>query len=318
MIASGDVPTPPSGQASAVAEQLLLTTEVDVPVLITAESPVERQTCARAIHDAIHGDQGPFVTVDAASLENHVVPAQSLERGCGGTLYLDDVAELGAGAQAHLLAWLEERAQSPLWSRADACRGLRLIAGASRHLERECASGIFCERLFYRLNIIHIDLTGSADGAAMKAREVMTTPIYTCRSDTNLADMTRLMWDHDCGFIPVVDAAGAVKGVITDRDICIAAATRGRPPQQLTAGDVMSSTVRAVFPDESIRDVLAAMQQFSVRRIPVIDAGGRLQGVVSMNDIVVVACEPGGPAAREVIATMAAICRHRPAGATLP
>lgn len=145
----------------------------------------------------------------------------------------------------------------------------------------------------------------------MKAREIMTTPPHICRPDSNLADVTRLMWDYDCGFIVVVAAGGAVEGVITDRDICIAAATRRRVPEQLTAGEVMSGAVQSVLPDDSISSVLAAMKQFKVRRLPVIDADGQLQGIVSMGDIVLAAGERGGPAPREVIATMAAICAHR-------
>jgi CBS domain-containing protein len=52
----------------------------------------------------------------------------------------------------------------------------------------------------------------------MKVRDLMKTPAQTCRPDTDLAAVTKLMWDHDCGFVPVVDASG----VLTDRDICVA------------------------------------------------------------------------------------------------
>jgi CBS domain-containing protein len=69
----------------------------------------------------------------------------------------------------------------------------------------------------------------------MQVKQIMTSEIATCRPDTKLAVIAKLMWDRDCGFAPVVDAAGKVAGVITDRDICIASATRRLLPEQITA-----------------------------------------------------------------------------------
>jgi len=82
----------------------------------------------------------------------------------------------------------------------------------------------------------------------MKVRDVMTADVQACQPATDLAAVTKVMWDHDCGFVPVVDRAGTVVGAITDRDICIAAATRGLPPAQIAAFQVMSSPVRACLP----------------------------------------------------------------------
>ena len=65
----------------------------------------------------------------------------------------------------------------------------------------------------------------------MQIKHIMTTDIATCQPDTNLAVVAKLMWDRDCGIVPVIDAAGTVAGVITDRDICIASATRRALPE---------------------------------------------------------------------------------------
>ena len=73
----------------------------------------------------------------------------------------------------------------------------------------------------------------------MQVQQIMTTDVVTCRPDTNLAVVAKLMWDRDCGFVPVIDAAGRVAGVITDRDICIASATRRLLPDQITAAKAM-------------------------------------------------------------------------------
>jgi CBS domain-containing protein len=145
----------------------------------------------------------------------------------------------------------------------------------------------------------------------MNVSDIMVTMVETARPDTNLAAVAKLMWDHDCGFIPVVDASGSVVGVITDRDICIAAATRGQPPDRLVAAEVMSGPVRACLPEDPIDRVLAEMKQFRVRRLPVIDTSGRLKGVISMNDIVLAAERAGGPSPKPVLSAIAGICRHR-------
>ena len=95
----------------------------------------------------------------------------------------------------------------------------------------------------------------------MKVRDVMTSDVETCRPDTDLAAVVRMMWDRDCGFIPVVDDAGALRGVLTDRDICIASATRRVLPEYMTAHQAMTHPVHACSPDDDIVDALGAMKQ---------------------------------------------------------
>jgi CBS domain-containing protein len=119
------------------------------------------------------------------------------------------------------------------------------------------------------------------------------------------------MWDHDCGFVPVVDASGAVVGVITDRDICIATSTRHLLPEHISAAQAMASPIHACLSDDSVSDVLATMKQFRIRRVPVIDANGTLQGVVSINDLVLASDATRAPQASEIVSTMAAICGRR-------
>jgi CBS domain-containing protein len=151
----------------------------------------------------------------------------------------------------------------------------------------------------------------------MLIKDIMTADVATCSPDTDLASIVKLMWDRDCGFIPVVDGTGHVAGVLTDRDICIAAATRGVAPHRISAGQAMHPTpVRAASPDDSIDAALAAMRDSQVHRLPVLTDDGRLVGVVSMNDLVLRSGEPGGPAPRDVVASLAAICSHRDVLAT--
>jgi CBS domain-containing protein len=145
----------------------------------------------------------------------------------------------------------------------------------------------------------------------MTVRDVMSTPPQTCQPHTDLAAVTQLMWSHDCGFIPVVDPEGHLAGVITDRDICIASATRRLLPERISAAEVMSHSVHAVLPGDTIESVLAAMKTHQIRRLPVVDGNGRLQGVVSLNDVVRAVGKKGAPTASAVVVTLAGICTPR-------
>ena len=145
----------------------------------------------------------------------------------------------------------------------------------------------------------------------MKIRDLMTSDVEACRPDTDLAAVARMMWDRDCGCIPVVDAAGALRGVVTDRDICIASATRRLLPEYMPASQVMTHPVHACLPDDEVGEALGAMKQYKVRRLPVIDVNGLLKGIISINDIVLAVERGVGPDPKEIVSTLAAICVHR-------
>jgi CBS domain-containing protein len=155
----------------------------------------------------------------------------------------------------------------------------------------------------------------------MRVRDVMSSDVETCRPETDGATVAKLMWDRDCGFIPVTDRSGALRGVVTDRDICIASATRGLLPGYMSASQLMTYPVHACRPDDDVTDALAAMKRFKVGRLPVIGETGTLTGVLSLNDIVLAAERSDGPDAKEIVSTLAAICQPRPAApdvVTLP
>lgn len=149
----------------------------------------------------------------------------------------------------------------------------------------------------------------------MIVRDLMTSPPHTCRPDTNLAAVTQLMWDHDCGLVPVVDDDGRVAGVVTDRDICVASSTRRLSPDRLVASQVMSADVQACLPDDGVNGALAMMKEFQVHRVPVVDALGRLQGILSINDIARAVGKKGAPSAAAVVSTLSGICAPRPMAA---
>jgi CBS domain-containing protein len=114
---------------------------------------------------------------------------------------------------------------------------------------------------------------------------VMTSNPACCTAQTPLRDVARLMVDNDCGQIPVVDDARRPIGVITDRDIAVRIVAQGGDTNTACAGDAMSSPVRTVGAETPIKDVVCAMEADQIRRVPVVDADGKLTGIVSIADL---------------------------------
>ncbi|MGB8324620.1 MAG: CBS domain-containing protein, partial [Candidatus Acidiferrum sp.] len=110
------------------------------------------------------------------------------------------------------------------------------------------------------------------------------TPCY-CRAETNLGSATEVMWNANCGFLPVESADGKVIGVITDRDICIALGTRNRPAGEVTVAEVLTGKLYSCSPDDDIHMALQTLREATVRRLPVVSHNGTLVGVLSMDDI---------------------------------
>src|SRR5512132_1924334 len=120
----------------------------------------------------------------------------------------------------------------------------------------------------------------------MKVKDLMTTDVKHCGLDTNLAAAAKIMWEGDCGAVPVTDERGRVVGVSTNRDICIAAATRPRTEGEIPVKDVMSKALYTCAPGDDVRAALETMKTRKIRRLPVVEQG-RLVGIVSIHDIAV-------------------------------
>lgn len=120
-----------------------------------------------------------------------------------------------------------------------------------------------------------------------RVEELMQKDVSVCREDAPMTEAARIMWEHDCGFVPVVagDGSGRVVGVITDRDVCMAAYTRGRALPELCVADAMSRGVSFCKPGDSAARAAAEMRASRVRRLPVVDSAGQLLGVLSLADL---------------------------------
>jgi CBS domain-containing protein len=150
----------------------------------------------------------------------------------------------------------------------------------------------------------------------MRVLEMMMGTPYFCRPESNLGEATELMWKGNCGFLPVVESEGKLVGVLTDRDICIALGTRGRPSGEVAVADVMSKKVYSCTPQDDVRVALGTMRDDHVRRLPVIAKDGKLVGVISMDDVLLRAeatgsGKVGGVSAEEVVNAFRAINTHQ-------
>ena len=110
----------------------------------------------------------------------------------------------------------------------------------------------------------------------MKVKDIMTTDVRTCTPDITLAAAANVMWEGDCGILPVVDE-GELIGVVTDRDMYIALATRNARAAQLKVGAVASSPVATCAPEDDVHAALAMMKQARVRRLPVVGFGNTVR-----------------------------------------
>jgi CBS domain-containing protein len=142
----------------------------------------------------------------------------------------------------------------------------------------------------------------------------MTADVAACRPDSNLAEVVTTMWHRDCGSLPVVGPDGHVAGMITDRDIAIAVATKGRTADRIEVREVMTGYVFGCAPEDSIQKALDTMRVRKVRRLPVVDDQGHLKGIVSFNDIVLHTSGKREAAASpvDVLEAMQGICTPEP------
>jgi CBS domain-containing protein len=144
----------------------------------------------------------------------------------------------------------------------------------------------------------------------MKIKDIMTRAPAICSPTTNLAAAAKLMLDADCGILPVADNDSKLVGVVTDRDMYIALATRNQLASQMTVGDVARTPVFTCGPDDDVESALATMRQHRVRRLPVEGFGGSIAGIVSMNDIVLAAGARKPVRNEAVVETLQGICAH--------
>ncbi|HEX7237072.1 MAG TPA: CBS domain-containing protein [Gammaproteobacteria bacterium] len=152
----------------------------------------------------------------------------------------------------------------------------------------------------------------------MTIEPLMSRDVHRCLADDTLDQAASRLWEHDCGSLPVCAGGGdgetRVIGMLTDRDICMAALFQGKPLRELKVADAMSRDIRIAKVDDRPEDVELMMRERKIRRIPVTDESGRLVGIVSLADFARAARADEsshrdvGVSERDVGHTLAAIC----------
>jgi len=148
--------------------------------------------------------------------------------------------------------------------------------------------------------------------------ELCTRGVKSCLPEDNLATAAGIMWECDCGAVPVLSREGRLVGVITDRDICIAVGTRKTVASDIPVSEVMSGKVVSCRARDGAKDALRVMRDAQIRRLPVLDEKGSLKGIISVNDIIraVLGMAEGQMKAaflQEIMLTLMAISQHRSA-----
>lgn len=145
---------------------------------------------------------------------------------------------------------------------------------------------------------------------------LMSRAVATCKIDDRLDVAAKLMWDLDIGCVPVVDDQHHVIGIVTDRDICMAAFTQAKAPQQVFVHEAMAREVYSCLPDDSLTEAEEIMRKHRVRRLPVVDLDGHLVGLISLNDLARESVRQQTRVQKDltpqdISATLAAICQPR-------
>jgi two-component system nitrogen regulation response regulator GlnG len=203
-----------------VFKKIALVAPTDVPVLVTGESGTGKELVARAIHAHSSRRGAPFLPVCVAALSPSLVERELfghvrgsftgatddrpglLELACGGTVLLDEVAEIAPEVQVKLLRAIEHRAVTPVGDARPRTIEIRLVAATNRPLDALMAAGQFREDLFFRLSVFQIHLPPlreRRDDIGLLAEHFLRQSTRTgaasaCLSQELLEELTRRPW----------------------------------------------------------------------------------------------------------------------------
>jgi CBS domain-containing protein len=122
----------------------------------------------------------------------------------------------------------------------------------------------------------------------MKVEQIMNREVEVCYPHDSLNRAAQIMWEKACGAIPVVDEESKPIGFLTDRDVCMAAYTQGKPLEALRVEAAMARKIVCCNAEDDLSSAAQAMQQNRVRRLLVVGRDGKLEGLLSLDDL---ACE---------------------------
>lgn len=152
----------------------------------------------------------------------------------------------------------------------------------------------------------------------MRIQDLMTRQVQSCQPEDTLEHAAQLMWNFDCGCIPVCtgDGTSRVAGMITDRDICMSALFQGKALRDLRVSDAMSKSVQTCRASDSLAQAEKILRNARIRRLPVLDERDAFVGMISLADLAREAAREQAQQRKEITEsevgdTLAAICQSR-------
>jgi CBS domain-containing protein len=145
----------------------------------------------------------------------------------------------------------------------------------------------------------------------MKVKDVFRSQVKSCTPLTSLEAVGRIMWESDCGAVPVVDSEGKAIGILTDRDLAMAMAAKNRGSSQILVRELTSGELFSCVLEDDVTDAIKKMRLHRVRRLPVIDAQGQLAGLLSLKDLALAAKPGEGLSYEDIAITLQAVCKTR-------
>ncbi len=173
--------------------------------------------------------------------------------------------------------------------RDEATEKIRELRGAGEHAWEELREA--AEKAWQEMAVglegavSRLRAHSASKAAATKVAELMSRDVASCGAADPLNAAARILWERDCGCVPVLDGASHVLGMLTDRDVCMAAYFCNRPLTELRVSDVMSKDVAFCRSEDPLSVAEEIMSRRQVRRLPVVDDDHRLVGILSLNDI---------------------------------
>lgn len=280
-----------------LAEQIAKIAPAEASVLITGESGTGKELVARSIHQGSPRGKGPFVPIDCAALPEALLEGElfGYERGAftgavnrktgllvsarGGTVFLDEVTEFSPVLQSKLLRALEERTVRPVGSNTLVPIDVRVLAATNRDVEAAVAAGTFRSDLYYRLNVIRVELPALRDrtgdvpilftyylerfATASEQRIPQITPdawdaLLAYRWPGNVRELRnlahRLVVLHGGGRVSLADLPAALRGWVPGTDDAGGTAQGGSTLPYLAARDQALERFQADY----VRRLLAA------------------------------------------------------------
>ena len=120
----------------------------------------------------------------------------------------------------------------------------------------------------------------------MKVQAIMTSSPFFASQQATICDVAKIMSEREVGVVPIVDDAHRVVGILTDRDLCKVIATRNQAACEIAALAIATKPVISCGPEEELESALKTMRHHRIRRLPVVDRDGKLQGILSIDDVV--------------------------------